>query len=57
MDSAVLTCPAATIKTLKAASITRVDSALMKLECSVEGCLMVIETPSRKKYAGEFVLS
>jgi norsolorinic acid ketoreductase len=40
-----------------AAKCVGMDSAPMKLEDSVAGCLKVIDTASREKYAGEFVSS
>ena len=40
-----------------AAKCVGAESAPMKLEDSVEGCLKVIDAASREKYAGEFVSS
>ena len=40
-----------------AAKSVGMESAPMKLEDSVEGCLKVIDAASREKYAGEFISS
>jgi norsolorinic acid ketoreductase len=40
-----------------AAKSVGLESAPVKLEASVEGCMKVIDTASREKYAGEFVSS
>jgi norsolorinic acid ketoreductase len=40
-----------------AAKSVGLESAPVKLEDSVKGCLKVIDTASREKYAGEFVSS
>jgi norsolorinic acid ketoreductase len=41
----------------RAAKAVGMEGAPMKLEDSVEGCLKVIDTASREKYAGEFISS